>query len=138
MSRRNTKKATGARHIRLNHSLLETAAWHSLTCAQRCVYLALKSRFTGFNNGEVGLSARDAGHLANCNKDTAAKALLILAERGFIQRMRPGAFSYKKRHSAVYRLTNEEMDTPSGRQPATNEFQSWRLPRKKRGPKGEP
>lgn len=130
VTKRGRERGKGERFIRLNHALLKTEAWGSLTCAQRCVYLALCMVYNGFNNGQIGLSVRQAAKLANCNKDTAAAALKTLETRGFIERMTPGAFSLKIRHSALYRLTHLPVeDAPQI--PATCDYRTWR-PKKSR------
>ena len=125
-SKRARSQKTDARHFRLYHSMADTKAWASLTCAQRCVYLALALRLNGFNNGSIGISVREAALAANCNKDTAARALRTLCERGFIERMKEGAFNYKIRHSALYRLTHLPVEHGNFQMPPTFEFRSWR------------
>lgn len=132
VSKRARSPKTDARHFRFYHSMADTPAWASLTCAQRCVYLALAMRFSGYNNGAIGISVRAAAREANCNKDTAATALKILCERGFIQRTQEGAFSYKTRHSALYRLTHLPVEHGNNQTPATFEFRSWRPNKKDR------
>src|SRR4051794_22632816 len=106
---RSTKLGSGrakdARHIRLYHSMLRTPAWRSLTVQAIAVYLALEEIHNGSNNGEIGLSVRDAARRCHINKDTAAKAFRELQEKGLIKLRQPGAFTYKKRHSAEWELT---------------------------------
>ena len=133
VSKRARSSNNGIRYFRFYHAMADTPAWASLTCAQRCVYLALAMRFNGHNNGAIGISVRAAAVEANCNKDTATKALNILCERGFIQRTQEGAFTYKVRHSALYRLTHLPVEHGNHQMPATFEFRSWR-PGKKIGP----
>lgn len=134
VSKRARSPKTDARHFRLYHAMTKTEAWASLTCAQRSVYLALGMKFNGYNNGTIGLSAREAGREANCNKDTALTALKTLEDRGFIQRTQRGDFNYKLSHSSLYRLTHLPVEHGSGQKPATHDYRCWR-PRKKCGPK---
>src|SRR5258708_16712574 len=92
------------RHVRLTHFMTGTAAWLSLTPAQRAVYLEVARVFNGRNNGWLAVSVRGLADRCNINKDTAAKALKILAERGFIVCATPGGFSRKTRHATEWRL----------------------------------
>lgn len=117
------RNARGDRFYRFQHSLMDSDAWHSLTCAQRCVYLALARFFNGHNNGRIGLGVRQAAELAGCNKDTAAEAFKVLEERGLIARETPGAFSMKVRHATEWRLTAH----PAGSdQHPTRDYLEWK------------
>ncbi|MGJ3230245.1 MAG: hypothetical protein ACFE0P_00430 [Oceanicaulis sp.] len=138
--RRNNVDATGRtvkgeRFYRLQHSMLESPAWRSLTCAQRCVYLALAQFFTGSNNGQIGMSVRQAADLAGCHKDTAGEALKVLEDRGFIARQTLGAFSMKIQHASEWRLTAH----PAGSdQHGTRDYLNWKPEEKSRsGLKGQ-
>ena len=53
----------------------------------------------------LGLSVRRASERCNIAKGTAARALLELQERGFIECMKKGAFSRKAPHASEWRLT---------------------------------
>jgi len=57
-------------------------------------------------------------------KSTAARALEILADRGFIVAEKRGAFSLKARHATEWRLT--EFASDIGSDFATKEFVRWR------------
>jgi DNA-binding transcriptional MocR family regulator len=50
----------------------------------RALYVELKRRFNGVNNGEIFLSHRDAAKALNVNRNTATAYFRELAERGFI------------------------------------------------------
>jgi len=39
---------------------MKTVAWQALTPNERCIYLEIKKRFNGSNNGEIGLGVREA------------------------------------------------------------------------------
>ena len=84
-SKRN-KRAGGAKHwVMLEHYLMDTPAWRHLSANARAVYLDLKRRYNGQNNGLISYSAREAGDaLAGRHHSTGARALLELQEHGFI------------------------------------------------------
>ena len=110
-----THNATGrrkgeARHVRLYHHLLTSPAWQSLSPDARCAYIELKFIYNGGNNGRIGLSARRLGACIHVSKNTAARALGELQEKGFIECATPGAFHRKVRHATEWRLTEEKCD----------------------------
>lgn len=113
----------GERFYRLQHSILESEAWRSLRPCARSVYIALAQHYTPYKNGRIHLSVREAADLANVNKDTAARALKTLQERGLIACETPGGFSRKTRHAAEWRLTAHPVD---GEQHGTREYRDWK------------
>ena len=115
-----------ARHVRLYHWLYNSPAWKSLTPQQRAVYLELECRHNGSNNGDIRLSVREAAEACHIGKDTAARCLELLQERGFIRCAQKGAFSWKKRHASLWALTAWPTDDAT----ATKDFMRWR-PKKK-------
>jgi len=118
---RTGRSRNGPRFIQINHYLLSSPAWLSLKPQSRAVYIELAARFNGSNNGEIALSQRDAAHRSKIAKDTVAKALQELIDKGFIAIVTGGSFVYKLRHATEYRLT----DHPFGNERATKEFMSW-------------
>lgn len=90
--------------------------------------------FSGDNNREMGLSVSMPAGLSGCNKNTAAKAYKALEGAGFIERTKEGAFSDKKRRSALYRLTHLRADISGQHTPVTSDFKSWKPDTKKRDP----
>jgi hypothetical protein len=110
------------RFVMLQHWLLNSEAWGSLKPSERALFVELKRRHNGSNNGQIGLSCREAAKFCKINADTASKGLRRLTELGFTKVRKVGAFSVKCRHSTEYELTDEDCD---GR-PATKDFMSWR------------
>lgn len=118
------RRKSGPAFLKLPNYLQDSAAWGSLTPAERSVFLQLRRRYNGRNNGHLALSARDAARECKVNKDTAAKAFRTLAERGFIEIASPSAFAYKLKRATEYRLTDERCDR-TGAKPS-NAFMRWR------------
>jgi len=125
-SRRN-----GEPFVMLRRHVMRSAAYKSLNAHQRGVYMELKARFNGLNNGNISCSLRELAKELHCSKDTASKALAVLEDRGFIKCAQPGSFHFKIEHAPLWILTEEELN---GRA-ATKEFMSWAPSKEKCGPK---
>lgn len=118
------RSKTAGHFVRLDSFMMESAAWRSLTPAERAVYIEVRRRFNGANNGWIALSVRDAADRCNINKDTGRKALATLQARGFIECVTPGGFSRKVRHATEWRLLDERCDK-TGALPS-KAFMRWR------------
>jgi hypothetical protein len=118
------RRKTSGHFVKLESFMLESPAWRSLPPAARAVYVEVRRRYHGKNNGWLALSVRDAADFCNINKDTAAKMFAILVERGFIECVVAGSFNYKVRHAAEWRLLDERCDK-TGLLP-TKAFMRWR------------
>lgn len=112
-----------ARHVRLYHWLMATAAWRTLDPVARTAYIELAALYNGSNNGSIVWSVRDAAQTLLVSPATVTRALQRLEERGFIVREKQGAFSRKVRHAAEWRLTEFNSDL-SGKL-ATKDFARW-------------
>jgi hypothetical protein len=123
-SKRNNKKFSGDRHVRLHHWLTQCPAWGALSPAARCVYLEIARTYNGSNNGRLALSTRDAARRCNIAKDTATKAFRELQAKGFIVLKTRGGFSRKDPHAAEWVMT-EHRDDVSG-ELASKDFMRWR------------
>ncbi len=128
MSNRNKRKGR-AKFILLEGYVLRTEAWRSLTPADRSLYLALKWKYDGLNNGRIGLGCREAAELMGVSsKDTANRSFDNLQDRGFIRLSKPSGFMTKNRAAAEWRLTEYPCDV-TGELP-TKEFTRWVAPEK--------
>ena len=78
------KKGAG-RHVQLHEWLQASEAWASLKPGPRVLYIELKRRHNGTNNGEIFLSHREAAKLINVTVNTATGYFRTLTERGFIR-----------------------------------------------------
>ena len=118
------RSKTNGPFVLLPHFMLNSAAWASLFPQDRAVYVELRRRYNGRNNGRIGLSVREAAELCRMNRDTAARSLRRLEEAGFIEMVTPGGFTRKDRHSTEWRLTTDLCDVTGA--PASKAFQRWR------------
>ncbi len=78
-------KRGGARFVQLDEYLQRSQAWATMKPGPRALYVELKRRFNGSNNGEIILSHRDAAKALNVNRNTVTGYFHELAERGFIR-----------------------------------------------------
>jgi hypothetical protein len=117
------KKHTNTeRYVRLTHRIMKTEAWRSLDGNARAIYIEITARYHGNNNGRIGFSARQAGEAIQVSKATAARAMIVLQERGFIVAVTKGRFN-RLRHSSEWRLTEFRCDVTG--QPASRDFDLW-------------
>jgi len=125
MSKKRYKNGRNKNHtfVQLFHYMLASSAWNELTPAQRSVFV-VADRYNGTNNGFISLSSREAAEGAGVNKDTASRALRVLAEFGFIECAQPSNFNCKVKKATEWRLAVYSCDRH--RAPPTRAFLKWR------------
>ena len=124
MPEKGNRRKSEPRHIRLYHSITETAAWRDLSGNAIKVLIELVRANNGDNNGALFLSVRDAATLLGLSPNTAGKAFHELADHGFIAVTQKGSFSQKVRHATCYRLTWLPAPKATKRAP-THEYKNW-------------
>ena len=117
--RPNRNKRIDAPHVRLYGWLLNSPAYLSLSCPAR----ALLVEVTRLNNGQIGLSVRQASERCNIARGTAQRAFAELQERRFIELVTKGAFSRKSPHASEWRLTFNTCDVTG--ELASKAFMRW-------------
>lgn len=110
--------------VRLDGYMLESEAWQSLAPAARAILIEVRRRYRGNNNGRLPYSVREAASDCRINKDTAARALADLQDKGFLECATPGGFTRKIRHATEWRLSDERCDA-TGALPS-KAFMRWR------------
>jgi hypothetical protein len=85
MSRRNKDKGRLPPFVPLLKDTIASAAWRAMSPSARCVYIALKQRYSSNfkNNGRLYLSVRQAAKEVGVNKDTAARCFQEIRHYGF-------------------------------------------------------
>ena len=96
-------KGGGRRFIQLYHDVKRSRAYHGLSVYARCALFELLERYTGINNGMIGLGCRELAEELNCSRDTAAKALRELDDSGLVQPLTAGVWRGKK--ATEWRIT---------------------------------
>jgi hypothetical protein len=113
-SKRNKPNATGrnsssSRFARLDHRILNSSAYRSLSPNARSLLVELIMLYNGENNGSLYLGVRDAAHRMGVADLTAAvRALNDLQELGFIEVTQDAYFQVKasnKSRARCWRLT---------------------------------
>lgn len=99
---------TGNFFVALPHSMLDHPSWKSLSPPAKCIFIELTRRYNPSNNGNIGLSIRDAAKAGGCGNNTARKALQELCDAGFIEMNNKG--HYQNRHATTWILTTQEYE----------------------------
>lgn len=107
-------------YVPLPYNLIHSEAWRSLNPASMKLYLELRSRYHGSNNGELSLSYADARKLLGIGRSTIQKAFNELEVKGFTELVTEGHWYGRK--AAEWRVTDcRHIDRP-----ATNEWRNWK------------
>ena len=116
------KKGT-PQFVMLYNWMIDSEAWLDLKAQPRALYLLIKRRFNGNNNGEIYLSHRDAAQLLNMHRNSIGRYFDILIEHGFLkQTSRPHLGPSGVGQSSKWELTELSVN----QRPATKEFMRWR------------
>ena len=102
MARKRTKSPP---FVMLPRWVVRSPAWRGLSPNARAVYLELRDRFNGHNNGFIGLGCREAGEAINVGRNIANRAIKELKEGGFIEATAKGAFRQNGRRATDWLLT---------------------------------
>ena len=107
------------RFIKLTYPLIESEAWRWLRPISKAVYIELRRRYNGLNNGRISLSLSEAAHILKASKSSISTALKQLETHGFIKLIKKGYFT--GRMASEYALTDEQLDG----YPPTREWRQW-------------
>lgn len=107
------------RFVKLTYPLLESEAWRWLRPISQSVYIELRRRFNGSNNGKISLSLSEAANILKASKSSISRALKQLETHGFIKLIKKGYFT--GRMASEYALTDEQLDG----YPPTREWKQW-------------
>lgn len=132
---RRGKRGAG-RHVQLPEYLQATEAWASLSPGPRALYIELKRRFNGHNNGRIILSHRQAAEAINVSRNTVGPYFKELEARGLIAMTQgPHLGPSGIGQAALWAL--QEIPTADGK-PATKGFLNWPKIEKPRPKSGTP
>ncbi len=108
------------RFVKLTYPLIESEAWRWLRPISKAVYIELRRRYNGLNNGKISLSLSEAAHILKASKSSISTALKQLETHGFIKLVKKGYFT--GRMASEYALTDEQLDG----YPPTREWRQWK------------
>ncbi len=117
------KKKGAGRHVQLPEWLQSSQAWATLKPGPRALYVELKRRFNGVNNGRIFFSHRDAAKSLSVHRNTVGPWFEELQERGFI-RMTQGPYLGPSGIGKASMWALDEEATPDLK-PALKRFMSW-------------
>lgn len=112
--------------VPLPYSMLRHPAWRSLGGAAVKVWLELRSRYDGVNNGRLGLSLLEGARLLGLSKSTVDRALKELEAKGFIVKMKAG--HWYGRQATEWCVTDRMCNGNF----ATRNWETWRPPKPKK------
>ena len=116
-------------HVRLYWEVADSVAWRALSYADRSLWLAMRRKLLGSNNGNIEATLatlKDAGVTSSASLSKSLRALLTV---GLIAKTRQGGITYGSRLCSLYRFTDEAMhDWPKlsiKSMPATNDWRTF-------------
>src|SRR5262249_17447570 len=110
-------------YFALSYAMARSAAFRSLSGPAVKVFLEVRTRYHGANNGQLTLSLDEAARLLFMGKSTARRAFAELVEKGFLRMTRKG--QWIGRRATAWRTTDKGCD----REQPTNDWKAWRPPR---------
>lgn len=108
--------------VMLRHDLMDSPAWHDLSCPARVVWTEIMRRYNGINNGKIPFSCREAALRCGISKGTAKKAFDELISHGFIKIAEFSNFTLKLKKSRRWEVTHEATE----KNPPSNEWREWK------------
>jgi hypothetical protein len=106
----------------LRYALLNSEAWRTLSGAAIKVFLELRTRFNGGNNGELHMSLEEGAGLLQLGKATVHRAFQELEDKGLVVLTKRG--QWYGREASEWALTDKSVN---GALP-TNAWKAWRPP----------
>lgn len=127
---RRGNRVGGPAFVQIFHWVRKTAAWRSLSPYGRLLYIEMRAKFTGTNNGDISMSYREAAELLGCSNGPVISGFRELQDRGFIVPVQKGSFNWKVRfgeggRATTWRLTELAQDYPERSLIPTYEFKTW-------------
>ncbi|WP_339634558.1 hypothetical protein [uncultured Sneathiella sp.] len=106
--------------VPLPYAMVNSEAWLTLRPASIKVYIELRSKFNGGNNGELSLAYANARKKLHLGNSTIAAAFEELEARGFIDLTKEGHWYGRK--ASEWRATDRSYKG----HPPTNDWRKWK------------
>ncbi len=117
---------TDGQFVAIPYPMARSAAFRSLSGSALKVWVELRSRFNGMNNGDLSVSMDEASRLLGIGKATVKRAFEELEAKGFIKMTKKG--SWYGRMATNWAVTDRSL---KGERP-TNDWKNWRPPQPKK------
>jgi IclR helix-turn-helix domain len=121
-------RSEGEQYAVVTYAMLHSAAWRSLSGAAVKVFLELRTRFYGGNNGRLILSLEEASRLLGLGKGTVHRALGELQDKGLVIRTKKG--HWYGRQASTWAV----VDKPIEGMGAVQGWKTWQPPPPKAKP----
>ena len=119
-------------YLPVPYTMAHCEAFRSLSGSALKVWVELRSRYNGTNNGRVSLSYQNAADVLHMSKSSVTRAFQELKEKGFVKLRRQG--QWYGRLAAEYVLTDQSFE---GNKP-TRDWQNWKPSQKSKKQKSVP
>lgn len=119
------RNKTVARFVMLEHWVLNSAAYKSLPAGPRALLIHIAQFHNGTNNGAISYSARQGEEELHVTKNTAAKWIRMLEERGFLICTEDSSFGWKQGARAAKARTWRLTMYPADGRAETKDFMRW-------------
>ena len=96
-------------HVRIYWELLDSAAWRSLSYASQSLYVLLRRKLLGTNNGNISATLGDLKHYGWKSSSTLANALKELQTLGLLAVTRQGGIAFGQKVCTLYRFTDVDV-----------------------------
>lgn len=108
---RNKKKPADPKggHVRIYWELIDSVAWRSLGYASQSLFLLMRRKLMGTNNGNISATLGDLKHHGWKSSATLSKALKELQLFGFIAVTRQGGIAFGQKVCTLYRFTDVDV-----------------------------
>jgi len=93
-------------HVRIYWTMLDSVAWHALSFSDQALYMAMRRKLLGSNNGNIEATLATLRHAGFTSPATLAKALRALQTMGFIAKTRQGGIASGSKLCCLYRFTD--------------------------------
>lgn len=125
------RSKVGTGFLQMNYYLVDSPAWRACSPYERALYLELKRRYNGRNNGAISFSHRQAQEALGCSNRPIMAAFKGLQEKGFIRPAQKGSFDWKahvsgKSRATTWALTEYPVDCPENSRVPSKDFMRWR------------
>lgn len=104
-TKRKTKQHTD-HFIQIPTKLIHSPAFRVLGPSAKVLFMQLRTRFKGNNNGNISATLTDLAHLDWNSPSTLATALFELQAMGFLRKTRSGGIGLGKNVCSLYRFTD--------------------------------